>query len=227
MLRSAIIMMLAAGISVTAATKTKKNEKSEKPKLQPMKIKNSGFQQVDDKGNPARKTWWKSWHVHDKTKPNAMKLQREGYKYITQTTVKVKPEDKKDTDRCAKIVTPVSVNKLRNEKGEPMVSNGFAQTIAVKGGGNYTLTFNLKGQLYKAPGFNNFVVVADFLGGNKVPWKCKRTGKSFVKRIKLPPAWQGASLAIKVPDGTNFICLYLKIYGCGEAYYDNIGLVRN
>ncbi len=226
MLKFILPVLVSAGLCVSAADKNKKQDKKEKSEYKQMVIKNADFQHAEANGNPQRKTWWKSWHVHDKTKPNAMKLQREGYKYITQTIVKVNPDDEKDKNLCAKIVTPLSINELRDEKGEPMVSNGFAQTIAIKGGGDYILTFDVKGKLYKSPGFNQFVVVTDFLGGDKKPWKCKKLGPTKTEKVTLSDKWQNVTVRLKAPEGTDFMYLYLKIYGCGEAYYDNVKITK-
>jgi hypothetical protein len=196
----------------------------------PNLIKNGSFENVDEKGSPVKRgEWYRSWHVHSPAGKSAeSKALKDAAKdIVTTTTATDSPANGK---RYAKYITPEKVHNMRFDKqhGKPMISNGFGITAALPAGdttGQYQLSFKAKGKINKSvPGLNQLVVVVNYLGGASKIWKCKSTGKSLVKHFSVTPKWQQLTLPITVPNGTNFISFYIKLYGCGEVGIDDVAL---
>ena len=229
---------LLLGSSIFAATLDKGGVSIDFSKVKPPQavttgpnlLKNGSFENVDAKGSPVKKgEWYRSWHVHSlpNEKKQALALQKKGDSLAITSTTTDNPSDGK---RCAVISTSAKVHEMRSDtkNGKPMFSNGFGCTIKLPKGsvpGKFNLSFMLRGKLAKGiPGLNKFVVLATFTGGSDKPWKCKRLGKQLVKHINMTGAWRKVNLPLLAPKGTNFITIYLKLYGCGESFVDDVQL---
>jgi hypothetical protein len=190
-------------------------------------IINGSFEDVDAEGIPVKGTWRQSWHVHTNT--DASKQLKK--KWQDRVAVLTIAENATDGKRCALFYTPEEINEDREDKeqGKPMISNGLGTTIAIPVSDqttNYQLNFMLRGKLAKVPGLNKFVVVIYFKGGDDKIWRCKKTGKNVVKHFAMTDSWKKQNLIISVPPKTNYLELYLKLYGCGEAMVDDVKLQK-
>jgi hypothetical protein len=196
----------------------------------PNLLQNGSFENVDAQGNPAKKGQWvRSWHVHSlpNEKKQAIALKKKGNNLAITSTTTDNPAQGK---RCAVISTSPKVHKMRSDtkNGQPMISNGFGYNVKLpKNGvpGKYNLSFMLRGKTAKGvPGLNKFVVVLSVKGGSEKIWKCKVVGKQLVKHFGMTGAWQRTNLSFLAPKGATYVSFYLKLYGCGEAFVDDVQL---
>ncbi|MFA7232189.1 MAG: hypothetical protein WC071_13035, partial [Victivallaceae bacterium] len=180
----------------------------------PNLIVNGSFEDVNAQGQPVKGAWGRSWFVHSGTK-EAKELQKNADSIVITTTATDDPADGK---RCAKFITPAKVNEMRpdSQNGQPMLSSGFSALISLPkthASGKYLLTFMLRGVSEKVPGVNQFTVVANL-----------STGKQLMKRFVMTDKWTKLTYPIMVPSNITSIRLDLKLYGCGEAYVDDVQL---
>ncbi len=212
------------GVSVDFAKMTHKKNVSNAPNL----IKNGSFENVDAQGNPKKGSWFRSWHVHSLKgqKAAADALIKKADSNVITTTI---AENATDGKRCAKYITPTTVNAMRSDPkhGLPMISNGFGTNIPIPAGGapgKYLLSFMLRGKLAKVPGLNKFVIVVSFKGGSDKVYQCKPTGKGMVKHVSMTGNWSTITIPMLIPAQTTFVSIYLKLYGCGEVNLDDVKL---
>lgn len=193
----------------------------------PNLIKNGSFEVVDENGSPVKSGGWsRSWHAHAPFgKAEATSAFREKNKDIAITTTTT--DNPSDGQRCAHYITPLEIHKARfaPEKGEPMMSNGFAYNMRVPDitpGQNYDLSFKIRGAIASGvPGVNAFVALASFYDS-----KGQQVGvdNSLNKHFSLGKSWSEHHILIRIPNDASQIRIMLKLYGCGEAFVDDVQL---
>jgi len=125
-----------------------------------------------------------------------------------------------DGANYAQIATSPEVKKLRNEKGEPTVTNCIYQDIRVPAGGSYTLRFKVRGKIDKGPGFNSMVLIVAYLDekGNK------RLCEDLNQRIDVSGSFRECAVALSAPPETRMIRPGFFVYGIGEIELGDIEL---
>jgi hypothetical protein len=209
------------GVSIDFSNIKRKNAVTGGPNL----IPNGSFEEINEKTKLPKGLWYRNWHIHSST-PDAIALKKKSKNMVIETTVTDNPADGK---RCAKLATPISVHNLRKGKkhGQPMMSNGFGVNVRLPKGkalGKCLLTFMLRGKVSSIPGLNSFVVLATPRGGAKSPWKSKPTAKMLNKHFPMTANWRKITVPIMIPKNSDFLCIALKLYGCGEAFIDDVQL---
>ena len=196
----------------------------------PNLLQNGSFEDVDAKGSPVKRgLWYTSWHVHSmpNEKAQAIALKKKGASLAVTSTTTDNPADGK---RCAVISTSPKVHEMRSDKknGQPMFSNGFGYTVAMPKGstpGKFNLSFMAHGKIAKGiPGLNKLVVLIASKGGSDKSRKAKRIGKTIIKHLPMTGSWSRTNIPFLCPAGTSFVTVYIKLYGCGEAYIDDVQL---
>ena len=164
--------------------------------------------------------WGSSFYVHQKDgeelKPRMMPL----------TFRKISTDNPASGTRCAALITPLEVNQYRDAKGNPMISNRITQNIVLPenaGPVKYQLTFKLRGKLENTPGLNSFRGFVSFFD-NPEQWKAKQLKEMLNVPFTVKPDWQDNSMSFVAPAGTRSLSISLALYGCGEAYLDDVKL---
>ena len=164
--------------------------------------------------------WGSSFYVHQKggeeLKPKMMPL----------TFRKISTENPASGSRCAALITPLDVNQYRDAKGNPMISNRITQNIVLPenaGPVKYQLTFKLRGKLENTPGLNSLRGFVSFFD-NPEQWKAKQLKEMLNVPFTVKLDWQDNSMSFVAPAGTRSLSISLALYGCGEAYLDNVEL---
>ncbi len=143
------------------------------------------------------------------------------------TVIKISTENPASGARCAALITPLNVNQYRDAKGNPMISNRINQSVALPESSaptKYQLTFKLRGKLESTPGLNGFRAFVSFFDSVSEQWKAKQLKEMLNVEFPVKPDWQDNSLNFVAPAGTRSLNISLALYGCGEAYLDDVKL---
>ena len=162
--------------------------------------------------------WGGDFYVHQKD-GDALKE-----KMLPLIIRKISEDNPASGKKCAVLITPAAVNKFRDDKGKPEISNRISQNIPVPespGPVKYQLTFKLRGMLENTPGLNSFRVFVTCFDKPEQS-KGRQLGKMVEVGVPLKPDWQSNSVNFIAPAGTRLLIVSLAFYGCGEAYVDDV-----
>ena len=146
-------------------------------------------------------------------------------KMLPLITRKISEDNPASGKRCAVFITPPEVSQFRDEAGKPEISNRIRQNVVVAENSEpakYQLTFNSRGKLEKIPGLNSLRVFVDCFDGQEGPES--KSIKTEEVGFPLTPAWKNDSVNLIAPAGTRLLVVSLALYGCGEAYLDDVEL---
>ncbi|MFA7231022.1 MAG: hypothetical protein WC071_07100, partial [Victivallaceae bacterium] len=137
-------------------------------------LKFSDFEdaKVDLLQKPAA-NWGSRFYVHKKDS------EEQQTKMQALTSRKISTDNPASGTRCAALITPLTVNQFRDEKGKPEISNRISQNIIVPESTEpvqYKLTFKLRSKMENCPGLNSFRVFVTCLD-NTQQSKGKQLGK--------------------------------------------------
>jgi hypothetical protein len=171
-----------------------------------------------DLKQPPLNNWAGVFYVHQKD-GDALKG-----KIFPLTSRKISDDNPASGTRCAVLITPLAVNEFRDDKGKPEISNRINQSItlpenteAVK----YQLSFKARGKYEKSPGLNSLRAFAMFYD-NTDRSQGKQLGEIVEVGFTLKADWQGNSINFIAPSGTRLMFISLALYGCGEAFLDDV-----
>lgn len=166
--------------------------------------------------------WESQFYVHGKEhKALEPKLQ-------ALTTRAISNDNPASGNRCASLITPLDVNQDRDSKGLPMISNRIIQNVVLPettGQSKYQLSFKLRGKLEDVPGLNSFRGFVLFYDKPNQA-KAKQVGEMLEVPFILHNDWRDNSLEFIAPAGALSLHLALALYGCGEAYIDDVKLQK-
>ena len=207
----------AGGVSVDLARSRSEQAAQQGENL----LKFSDFEdvKVDLKQSPVN-NWAGAFYVHQKD-GDVLKE-----KMLPLIIRKISEDNPASETRCAVLITPPAVNEFRDDKGKPEISNRINQSITLPGNAGplkYQLTFKSRGKYASSAGLNSLRAFAMFYD-NTDRSKGRPLGEMVEAGFVLKPDWQSNSINFVAPPGTRLIFISLALYGCGEAFLDDVEL---
>ncbi len=183
-------------------------------------MRNGGFEELDEKtGDP--KGWHGGFHVHT---PDAV-LQK---KLITAIGPVAKRAVLSTSPAQGKnyiwLSTPVEANIIRGGK-EPLMSNYYSinQPLPqLAEPTKFLLSFKYKGKTaVELDGLNSITMGVECLDGGTPP---KATCDLVLQSFPASSAWKEGSITFLAPKETSALRILPRLYGCGEAAFDDLQL---
>ncbi|OGV48799.1 MAG: hypothetical protein A2017_21480 [Lentisphaerae bacterium GWF2_44_16] len=184
---------------------------------------NGAFEEIDEKsGNP--KGWYSDFHIHTTDKEQEKRLE-ESIKPITGR--KILKDNPPEGKNYILISTPPEAHKIRGDKN-PLMSNYYSTTVKLpqlQESTKYLLSFKYKGKLSSdVPGLNSITMAVTCYDGAEKANQRKETRKMLLQHFPVTETWKEGEINFLVPKETGYITLYARLYGCGEAAFDDIQL---
>lgn len=177
-------------------------------------VKNGSFEKIAKNGNP--ENWNNSIWVYTPDKKERETLLPKIKDLPSRTVCSEKSSDGKN---CVRIFCPAEAASLRNGT-LPDFSNNFTTNIAIPeniASAKLLLKFKYIAKSYNVQGTNNFGALVSFEG--------KGLKDKYIYRVFSGSAdWKDAEMEFLLPKGTEKLSLQFRLYGCGEAFVDNVSL---
>ncbi|OGV32525.1 MAG: hypothetical protein A2020_16195 [Lentisphaerae bacterium GWF2_45_14] len=178
-------------------------------------VKNGSFETLA--ANSVNPEGWRSslWvYTHDKSEREALlpKLQNFPARNISS-------EKSADGKNSIRIFCPETAALVRNGP-KPDFSNSFSTIIKVSddiASKKLLLKFKYITKSFKVPGTNNFGALVAFRGKGL-------DDKYIYQPFSMTPEWKTAELPFLLPAGTTSLDIQFRLYGCGEAFVDDVSL---
>ena len=166
-----------------------------------------------------RNRWGGNLYVHGGTAENKKQIAPSGIRRIVT-------ENPASGKQCLLLRSPAAIQKLRDEKGRPMISNRISQLITLAPADHpvkYRVSFKIRGKLENVAGLNGFYGFAECW--DNLPYKGKRLTPMIQKSLSVPSGWETRTFDFMAPAGTAAISFSLALYGIGEVCLDDVEMV--